>query len=62
MSVKPCKDCGTQVSTKAETCPTCGRQRPAGGVSGAVVVSTLLIGAALIAVVLWAAARSASGL
>lgn len=47
--MKPCKECGQQVSTKAESCPNCGRQRPAGGVSGTVVLATVLIGLALIA-------------
>ncbi|NIY15850.1 MAG: hypothetical protein GWM98_13605 [Nitrospinaceae bacterium] len=26
MALTPCKDCGRQISTSAETCPGCGRQ------------------------------------
>lgn len=28
MALKPCKECGTQVSTKARQCPKCGAARP----------------------------------
>lgn len=48
----PCKDCDAPVSRKAETCPHCGRQRPGGGVSGAVVTATVIIGGALVIIVL----------
>jgi hypothetical protein len=28
MALKPCRECGAQVSTAAETCPHCGVKRP----------------------------------
>ena len=42
--LQPCKDCGHQVSKKAESCPNCGRQRPGGGVSMGVIILTGIIG------------------
>jgi hypothetical protein len=54
-SLTKCKDCGTEVSTKADACPTWGRARPGGGVSGTVVLATVLIGLALVAFILWRA-------
>ncbi len=53
MTMKPCKECGNQVSTKAETCPNCGRQRPGGGVSGTVVLATVIIGVVLLLLFGW---------
>lgn len=29
MALKPCRECGTEVSTEAESCPRCGIARPA---------------------------------
>jgi uncharacterized protein (UPF0212 family) len=49
MAMKKCKDCGTEVSAKAETCPKCGRGRPGGGVSSTVVLVTVLVALALFA-------------
>lgn len=60
MSTTPCKDCGTQVSTRAEACPSCGRQRPGGGVSGSVVMATVIIGLAIVAFILWRAMDAAA--
>ena len=57
-----CKDCGHQVSRKAETCPQCGRQRPAGGISSTVVLATVIIGLALVAFIVWRAMAAAEGL
>lgn len=31
MALKPCKECGNEVSTKAETCPKCGAKVPKSG-------------------------------
>ena len=28
MALKPCRDCKTDISTKAKTCPHCGLKRP----------------------------------
>ena len=28
MALKPCRECGEQVSTEAKTCPHCGVKRP----------------------------------
>lgn len=28
MAMEPCRECGTEVSTEAETCPSCGVQYP----------------------------------
>tara|TARA_Y100000310_G_C20239983_1_gene604180 strand:- start:82 stop:453 length:372 start_codon:yes stop_codon:yes gene_type:complete len=28
MALKPCRECGTEVSTEAETCPSCGVKTP----------------------------------
>jgi len=47
------------VSKKAEACPSCGRQRPGGGVSMGVVILTGLVGT-FIAVLLIHSAYSAS--
>jgi hypothetical protein len=30
MALKPCKECGQQISTEAKTCPHCGKRDPAG--------------------------------
>ncbi len=46
--MRPCKACGETVAKRAETCPKCGRQRPGGGVSSAVVITTALIGFAIV--------------
>lgn len=48
MSMTACKECGHQVSEKAEACPNCGRQRPGGGVSSTVVLSTVIVGIVLL--------------
>ena len=28
MAIKPCKECGNQISDKAESCPSCGAKQP----------------------------------
>ena len=28
MALKPCRDCKTEISTRAKTCPHCGLKRP----------------------------------
>ena len=28
MAIKPCKECGNQISDKAESCPQCGAKQP----------------------------------
>lgn len=61
MALVTCADCGARVSKKAETCPGCGRQRPGGGVSAAVVLSTVIIGLAVIALMLWNTSRNLGG-
>ena len=33
MALKPCRECGQQVSSKARSCPHCGVQNPAKGVA-----------------------------
>lgn len=48
MSLKTCKDCGTEVSSNATVCPRCGRARPGGGVPGAVTFVTVGVGVAVI--------------
>lgn len=35
MAMKPCRECGTEVSTKAKTCPHCGVDHPADKVKAA---------------------------
>jgi RNA polymerase subunit RPABC4/transcription elongation factor Spt4 len=57
-SLTSCKDCGTEVSAKADACPKCGRARPGGGVSGTVVLATVLIAIALVAFMLWRASSN----
>ena len=46
MSLKPCKECGAQVSTKADNCPNCGAPilagKKVGPVSGCLIVIGLL--------------------
>ncbi len=32
MALKPCKECGQQVSTKAKACPHCGTPNPTAGI------------------------------
>jgi hypothetical protein len=59
-NLKRCKDCGTEVSKRAETCPSCGRQRPGGGVSSAVVILTGLIGSAIAVWLITQASNAAS--
>jgi hypothetical protein len=49
MAMKKCKDCGTEVSKKADTCPKCGRNRPGGGVGTNVALFTVLVVLALVA-------------
>lgn len=33
MAMKPCKECGKEVSTSAPTCPNCGKKHPTGGLT-----------------------------
>jgi len=46
MALKPCRECGAQVSDKATSCPKCGSPVPKGTSTG-----TLIIGAFIILVV-----------
>jgi hypothetical protein len=34
LGMKPCKECGKEVSTSAKTCPNCGKKYPSGGLTG----------------------------
>lgn len=47
MALKPCKECGTQISTKAEACPKCGAKQPK-----PTSIATYIIGAFFILVVI----------
>ena len=49
MALKPCRDCGGTVSTKAGKCPHCAAERPAQGSTGFAAQNTLTV---IIAVVL----------
>src|SRR5438067_556704 len=33
MALKPCKECGKEISTSAKLCPNCGRKYPTGGLT-----------------------------
>ena len=49
MAMKICKDCGTEVSTSAKTCPKCGRKLKGGGffvVFGLAIIIFTIIGVA----------------
>lgn len=61
MALMTCADCGARVSKKAETCPGCGRQRPGGGVSAAVVLSTVILGLAVVGFMLWRGIHNLGG-
>ena len=39
--MKPCKECGKEVSTSANACPNCGRKRPTGGLS---LIAKVIVG------------------
>lgn len=39
MALKPCRECGHNVSTEAAACPNCGVSNPSGGVRGALAAN-----------------------
>lgn len=43
MALRPCKECGAQVSTAAKACPSCGAPPRAGTSVGTIVVAVLLL-------------------
>lgn len=47
-ALKPCRACQHQVASGADTCPSCGVRRPAGGVHPWIVALTVLAGLAFI--------------
>lgn len=49
MPMKRCKDCGTEISKSAKTCPKCGRKLKHGGVRVILGIVLIIIGVAVIA-------------
>ncbi len=53
MALKPCKECGREISTEAKTCPNCGERNPTAApvnawvVLGIIVLVILMIGGGL---------------
>jgi RNA polymerase subunit RPABC4/transcription elongation factor Spt4 len=47
MSLKPCPDCGVQVSGGAESCPACGKRLKTSDLTmiAAVLIGLLILGA-----------------
>ncbi len=43
MALRPCKECGTQISDKAANCPQCGAPVPKGTSKGALIVGAFFI-------------------
>jgi len=42
--LKPCKDCGTMISSNAQACPQCGRKlREGPGAIAAIVVAIIVV-------------------
>jgi hypothetical protein len=54
MALKPCKECGQQISTEAKTCPHCGKANPTGKLSFAQIGCLSII-------VLWLIGRITAG-
>ena len=52
MALKPCRGCGEQVSTDAETCPNCGKKNPTrGAIQSGREAAWLLFGATVALVI-----------
>jgi hypothetical protein len=45
MSLKPCKECGKEISTKAENCPYCGVKIETSGCLPALIIGGIVLGA-----------------
>lgn len=49
MALKPCKECGREISTEAKTCPHCGKQWPTGKPTSPFAIGCLgLLGLAVV--------------
>ena len=60
MSLKPCRECGKEVSDQAKVCPHCGVQQPSASDSqrAAAAVVVLVFCAAFIGLIFWAVTSS----
>src|SRR5689334_16362869 len=43
MALKPCRECGREISTEAKSCPHCGKKAPTGAGSSPLAVGCLAI-------------------
>jgi hypothetical protein len=43
MALKPCKECGREISTEARTCPHCGKKNPTGQKTSLVAMGCLVL-------------------
>ena len=43
MALKPCKECGREISTEAKTCPHCGKSSPTGAKTSPLAIGCLAI-------------------
>lgn len=50
MAIKPCKECGSQISDKAESCPQCGAKQPKKTSKLALIFAGLVLFAILIGI------------
>lgn len=48
MSLKPCRECGHEISTKASVCPNCGAKNPSATRRGCLIPSLIFVGVIVI--------------